>query len=280
MRERSELILRIACGVLAGLLLFQLARMVIHTNPLRGVHIPDLPALPASPDAQTAANGTNAVTGQGSSTNNTNSITSRKPGEKVTNSTTTQASAKSETNSPANLAGSLATNSVPTQASTNAETNSVSGQASDKTRTNVSPGLASAKNGNNTATSRAGMTGPPPFMSQPGMTKMPELPPIIQARIDKITQSEILAPFMRPMPMALMGIAGKDAFLRAPSGQTGLVKEGDELGGIKLLRIGINRVLVEQAGEKKELTIFSGLGGESLLPQSKPATNETIIKSK
>lgn len=112
------------------------------------------------------------------------------------------------------------------------------------------------------------------------MTKMPELPPIIQARIDRIAQSELLAPFMRPMPMALLGIAGKDAFLRTPSGQTGLVKEGDKLGEIKLLRIGINRVLVEQEGEKKELTIFSGYGSESLLPKQKEATNETKIKFK
>ena len=119
-----------------------------------------------------------------------------------------------------------------------------------------------------------------PSRSQSGPTKMPELSPLIQARIDKIVQSEILAPFMRPMPMALLGIAGQDAFLRAPNGQTGLLKAGDELAGIKLIRIGINRVLVEQAGEPKELTIFSGLGGESLLPQPKPATNETIIKSK
>jgi len=38
-----------------------------------------------------------------------------------------------------------------------------------------------------------------------------------------------------------------------------MVKEGDEMGGMKLLRIGTNRVLVEHEGEKKELTIFSGL---------------------
>ena len=85
--------------------------------------------------------------------------------------------------------------------------------------------------------------------------------------MDRIIESEILAPVIRPMPMALLGIAGEVAFLRAPSGQTGLVKEGDDLGGIKLLRIGINRVLVEEQGQKKELMIFSGYGGDSLLPK-------------
>ncbi len=67
--------------------------------------------------------------------------------------------------------------------------------------------------------------------------------------------------------MALLGIAGRDAFLRTPSGQTQLLREGAEADGIRLLRIGTNRVLIEQAGQKVELTIFAGFGGESLLPK-------------
>jgi len=76
-----------------------------------------------------------------------------------------------------------------------------------------------------------------------------------------------------PLPMALMGIAGEFAFLRSASGQTGLVKEGDSLGDMKLLRIGINRVLIELDGQNKELTIFSGYGGDSLLPTNTPNEN-------
>jgi hypothetical protein len=95
------------------------------------------------------------------------------------------------------------------------------------------------------------------------------LPPAISARIDRITQSEILGPIIRPLPMALLGIAGQDAFLRAPSGQTGLLKEGEELGGVKLLRIGTNRVLIEHEGQQKELSVFSGFGSETLLPKEK-----------
>ncbi len=105
--------------------------------------------------------------------------------------------------------------------------------------------------------------------------KKSDLPPAVQTRVDRIVESEILGPFMRPMPMALLGIAGEDAFLRAPDGQTGMVKEGADLGAIKLLRIGTNRVLVEENGEKKELTLFAGMGGESLLP---PETN-SIVKT-
>src|SRR5262245_54153811 len=95
------------------------------------------------------------------------------------------------------------------------------------------------------------------------------LPPEISARIDRVTQSEILGSIIRPLPMALLGIAGQDAFLRAPNGQTGLLKEGEELGGVKLLRIGTNRVLIEHEGQQKELTVFSGFGSETLLPKQK-----------
>jgi hypothetical protein len=141
-------------------------------------------------------------------------------------------------------------------------------------------------NGTNAAMAKAaGARRPPPaspqmagMMSGPGgAPKAAKLPPEIQARVDRVVESEIFAPINHPMPMALLGVAGKVAFLRAPSGQTGMVKEGDSLGEIKLLRVGVNRVLVEQDGEQKELMIFSGLGGESLLP--KPTTNsDEIIK--
>lgn len=100
-----------------------------------------------------------------------------------------------------------------------------------------------------------------------GDLKEADLPAAIQTRIEKVIQSEILGAVMKPPPMALLGIAGKDIFLRAPNGQSGLIREGEELGGVKLLKIGANRVLIEVEGQKKELTIFEGLGGETLLPK-------------
>lgn len=109
-----------------------------------------------------------------------------------------------------------------------------------------------------------------PMMMGPGMpgrTPAPPLPAALQARVDLIVQKEILAPVIRPLPMALLGIVGDTAFLRAANGQTGLVKEGGEVGGLKLIRIGTNRVLVEEQGQQKELMIFSGYGGEPLLTQ-------------
>lgn len=91
------------------------------------------------------------------------------------------------------------------------------------------------------------------------------LPSEIQASIDKIKTSGLLGPDVKPPPMALLGIAGKDVFLRAPNGQTGLIREGEELGGVKLIKIGTNRVLVEENKQQKELTIFSGFGSETLM---------------
>jgi hypothetical protein len=108
-----------------------------------------------------------------------------------------------------------------------------------------------------------------------GPMKKIELPPEVQARVDRIINSEIFGPVIHPMPMALLGIADQEAFIRATNGQIDSVKVGGEMGGIKLLRIGVNRVLIEQGGEKKELTLFDGIGGASLMPKpsSAPSTN-------
>ena len=101
--------------------------------------------------------------------------------------------------------------------------------------------------------------------SSPGIPA--PVPPPVQSRIDKIKESEIFGAIAKPLPMALLGIGGPDAFLRAPDGQTGLLRVGETLGGVKLLQIGTNRVLIEHEGERKELTLFSGFGSESLLPK-------------
>jgi hypothetical protein len=139
--------------------------------------------------------------------------------------------------------------------------------------TNAAPVPETAKGATNAPPVSKGMPpasrGKMPGSRPTSGTPMPDLPPAVQARVERITQSEILGQVIRPLPMALLGIAGRDAFLRAPNGQTGLVKEGDELGGIKLLRIGTNRVLIEHEGQKKELTVFSGFGSDTLLPKGK-----------
>jgi hypothetical protein len=120
---------------------------------------------------------------------------------------------------------------------------------------------------------RSGGGGMPPGMMMMGGMGMgmgaplAELPPDVKARVDRVYESEILGQAIRPLPAGLLGIAGDEAFLRAGSGQTGMIKEGETLGELKLVRIGVNRVLVDQGGEKKELMIFDGYGGTSLLPE-------------
>ena len=142
------------------------------------------------------------------------------------------------------------------------ETDSAPGQESGKQAANLPP-VSKAMN----MVNRGMFSGPP----QGGMRDS-TLPPAIQAHVDRITQSEVLGPVMRPLPMALLGIAGKDVFMRAPNGQTGLLREGEELGGVKLLRIGTNRVLIELEGRTNELSVFSGFGSETLLPKGKEFT--------
>jgi hypothetical protein len=146
-------------------------------------------------------------------------------------------------------------------------TNQVGAASTNGAATNI----AHSANPNSMPPGRHG--GGMPFAGgMPGMPGMGgpavPLPKDIQARVDKIVDSEIFAPVMRPLPMQLFGIAGDTAMLRTDSGQSGLVKEGDSLGDVKLVRIGINRVLVEQKGNLKELMIFDGYGGESLMPKT------------
>jgi hypothetical protein len=255
--------------------------------------------------------GTNSPLTTGKATNVTNNVVSKTATNQVASSPTNPASAAAvlETNKLPSTNESAEAPKASASAGKAGATNSaalIMGNETNKPATNsatsgagVPPALATATNaaGNHVAAStadsktnaapsgpvppgrRAGPGLPPEMAGMMGLgmggpgAKLPELPPLINARIEKITDSEILAPVMHPQPLALLGIAGDVAFLRSPSGQTGLLKESETLGEIKLLCIGTNRVLVEQDGQKKELTIFSGYGGETLLPKTN-TTNE------
>ena len=265
MRDRTEKILRLACLILAALVLSQLLRTGFHVSRFFGVKIPAIPTLQTNAVARTSPM---PVSAPGA------------PASAVT---------PPATNLPA-TAGPITTSQ--TNASTNVLTNAVAVKFMKSTGTNlVLTNVVRHAGTNDNGTNRDGavaMNSPPGMMAHrhlppmmpggmgfggmPGMPGMPggqsPLPPEIQARVDKIVNSEIFAPVMHPMPMTLMGIAGDTAFLRTDSGQTGLVKVGDSLGDVKVVAIGINRVLVEQGGQKKELTIFDGYGGDSLLSQT------------
>ncbi len=248
MRERTEQFLRVTTLALAALVLLWLLRAGCRAGALVGAKIPAVPTLvndvavvtnvPVNKGEKAVLEKTNATNVIALAIANTNAN-----GANVVKVLTKISRDPILTNQPSstNQESSMQTNLVATN------------KPAKKSKKNLPPELA--------------MMGGMDFGGRPGMPgKAAKLPPEIQARLDKIVDSELFAPVMRPQPMALLGIAGETVFLRTASGQTGLLKAEEPLEGVKLLRIGINRVLVEVDGQKKELTIFDGNGSESLLP--------------
>jgi hypothetical protein len=241
---------------------------------------------------ESAKGATNAVSGS-TEKRSTNGVAVKGDGalgehalpESATNAAAKKDSGKGDTNVVATASaekGRSGTNAGKMPAPPGTNSAALAGTNTAGTNAAAVPGSgtnATAKGGTNALSPQemAKKGGRPGGRPEPGKAPA-DLPPLIKARVERITQSEIFGQIMRPMPMALLGIADKDVFLRAPDGQTGSIKEGGELGGVKLLRIGSNRILIEHEGEKKELTLFSGLGSETLLPKPTEKTNETTKK--
>lgn len=293
MPDRREKIVRVVCMVFAAGLAFQLTVFIVRATFSRGLTVPALPSLPQEPEAQAGKN-TNSPSGKISTKAGTNAPGTNAIAKGATNSASTNSVAahwaKGSTNSVAaevTVTNSESSNTLATATNkpSGAATQEIASAAVKISGTNALkiPGAASTNKESTNASLAKGMSKkgmPPGGRPGPGgASKVADIPAPVKERIDRIVQGEILAPVMRPLPMGLLGIAGPSAFLRGPDGQTGLVKEGDQLGTLKLLRIGTNRVLVEQDGEKKELTIFSGFGSETLLPKPDKTTNEPPKKS-
>ena len=277
LRDRAEMIARIGCLLLALLLIGELVRMVLWINPFHGVNVPELPALTVASEKKPAESpkSVQTVTPVGTNIASATIQTNGKGAVTGTNALVSPpaavAAAKDGTNSVAR--GGTGKANSPAAAGTNALAS-----------TGTNPVVAAAAVHSNTPPAASSATGtaagpPPPMIAganfppgSPRGRQAAALSPALQSRIDRIVESELLAPVMHPLPMALLGIAGDCAFLRSANGQTGLVKTGDSLDDLKLLQIGTNRVLVEQAGRKQELMIFAGYGGDSLMP--KDSTNE------
>ncbi len=261
-------ILRVICLGLAVALVGEVVVMILHLNPLGHLATPAPPRWQSSDDAPPVTNQVAKLTPPPSTNRaSTNLVSTNLPSAAIAGTNGTRTHVTGIGGLITNVLGTnfvgtntLGTNLIATQAG---GTNLVQTQL-----TNVSSAPASMPPPMGMPMGMGMSMGGPPFMRGPGGGRPPRpLSALIQARIDRITQSELLAPIIRPPPMALLGIAGRDAFIRTPSGQSTLLREGGESDGIKLLRLGTNRVLIEQAGEKKELTIFSGFGSESLLPK-------------
>jgi len=278
MLNQPEKIVRIVCLTLGVLVLWQLTALIFRANPLSHLTIPAVPTLStngaaeAKPAAAHAgfmpSQATNAVVAKPPATNGsaTNSMVLTNPVfSRAANTQIVAALINSPTNA---VSGGTNALGVVSHKMTGRKTNEVvvSSHALPGTNGPDKPKRILPEGMMNPAT-MSGMPAGMGMFPQPGKASG-KLTPEIQSRVDKIVDSEMFAPVMHPLPMALMGIAGELAFLRSASGQTGLVKPGDSLGEIKLLRIGINRVLIEVNGQKQELTIFEGYGGESLMPKS------------
>ena len=285
MSKHSNLLLKIACCALGVILLVQLSSVLWRLRPIDRLSIPELPHLTVSLDAAVLGKNTNLTLGATVAKGSTNSSSVPAPVTAATNPASgdfakgvstnpirAEIPLQSGTNPLADQTSKVSgTNAVPTQASIQGlETDAVTTLTSERKATNRVADRGAVKTGTNLNARSL----PVPT----GATKLAEIPPLIQARIDRVYQSEILGTVMRPLPMGLLGIAGNVAFLRTANGQTGMVKEGDELGGIKLLRIGVNRVLIEHEGQTRELTIFSGFGSETLLQKTKESSNEILTK--
>ena len=308
MPERAEAILKCLCVALALVLVLEIARVVVRHNPVGRLSVPPLPTLPAKTNAtaqakttnnpmtkaegkketngdadKTAAKpGTNSIQEEANKTKDTNMasvvVVEKKATNVVTN--TVVEGSKEASNAVALVEKKKETNQLSSTDFGTMKTNAVAGTNASPKDTNATLAQASAKAGTNSGPEKSpkGRRSSPFMPGQMGGEKLPDLPPLIQARIDKIIESEILAQLTKPQPAGLLGIAGRGAMLRSSTGQTGYVKEGGELGGMKLLQVGVNRVLVAEDGKTNELTIFSGIGGESLLPKQGETNNETITE--
>lgn len=258
MSERFQPILRKVCLILAVVLAVRVGYALFRPSPLAKLRIPELPTL--------ASDNTNAAPVAAKA-----GPTSPTPNPVVVTAGGTNAPATNKVDSAANKVGTNSVAGTNAIVGTNilAGTNVVAGTNSAAAKTNA----VAAKPAGPPGMPPGMFPGMPPGMMMPGMGRggpgKPAAPlsPLTQARLDRVIQSEILGPVQRPLPMALLGIAGTNVFLRGTNGQTAMIGEGGDVGGLKLLRIGINRVLVEDAGTKKELTIFNGEGGPSLLAQ-------------
>ncbi len=266
MLKRFEGPLKIVCLGLAALLVWQMANVVLTVDPLKNLKVPDLPTLSAATNAaaKDGNNGTNATVASKDSTNKT-----------------TAANIVKSTNMPPGANAARGSNAIAAAATNSASTNAAApapAPAAAAAAPKLPPGM--------TPEMLAGL--PPEVAAQimsgagnisfngpggpggPGGPNKMEMPKDVQARVDTIVNSEILGQVMHPMPMMLNGIADNEASIQATNGQSGWVKIGGEMGGVKLLRIGGNRVLVEDQGQKKELMMFGGLAGESLMPKEPP----------
>src|SRR6202021_638649 len=201
MRNRTEHILRLACLALAVLVLAQFIRTIFHITPFFGVRVPAVPTLETnSPPGLNPAPAANPQPVAGA-------MVPGMPAAKVatqtaTNLSTNFAAIKSAgtnlilTNTVTNVVKNISTNDSPNMgklAGTNnlRGPNNLGGTNIDLAATTNSPPGISHRNSHPMMMGGmgfGGMPGMPGMMGMPG--NLPPLPPDIQARVDKVVNSE------------------------------------------------------------------------------------------
>ena len=69
----------------------------------------------------------------------------------------------------------------------------------------------------------------------------------------------------KPRQSVLIGIVGDMAIIQTGSGGSKTMSIGETYQNVKLLKLDINRALIEENGKTRELTLHSGIGSESLM---------------
>ncbi|MGH7979047.1 MAG: hypothetical protein ACREE6_06695, partial [Limisphaerales bacterium] len=197
MRERPEQILKFVCLGLGLLLFIQFIRIIWTANPLAHVVVPALPSL--SDESPSAGSKTNALPAMNPRNNAAKNGKSENAGTNVTASTTNIAARTGPgTNADNRPTARVALSGAARAANGRPVANS--GGPTNLPNTNTPRHRRHVRfAGGMSPMSPMGPMGPMGLM--PGVKKT-TVTPVIQATIDRITDSEILGPVVRPLPMA------------------------------------------------------------------------------
>ena len=91
-----------------------------------------------------------------------------------------------------------------------------------------------------------------------------ELPDSFQGQQNTIRNAQTLGQIPRKQPPSLQAVLG-DVAIISISGQTVPIKLEEEKNGVKLLEIAANRALILYQGKTNEITMFSGIGSDSIM---------------
>ena len=87
----------------------------------------------------------------------------------------------------------------------------------------------------------------------------------VKTSIEIMKRSGLFGSPPKPRPSTLIGIAGDMAIIQTGSGGTKAMSVDETFQNVKLLKLDTNRALIEENGKTRELTLYSGMGSESLI---------------